>query len=116
MDLASIVGLVMCLVLVVFGITFDEGKIVFDNLTAFLHGPSAIITFGGAFCCILAMCGDFKDFFGKLKTASKIMKVQQNEIIESIKKLIQFSNVARKEGLLALEESANNLEEPFMKN
>ena len=35
MDLASIVGLVMCLVLVVFGITFDKGKIVFDNLYAF---------------------------------------------------------------------------------
>ena len=35
MDLASIVGLVMCLVLVVFGITFDEGKIVFDNLYTF---------------------------------------------------------------------------------
>ena len=89
MDLASIVGLVMCLVLVVFGITFDEGKIVFDNLSAFLHGPSAIITFGGAFCCILATCGDFKDFIEKLKTSSKVMKVQQNEVIESIKKLIQ---------------------------
>ena len=115
MDLASIVGLVMCLVLVIFGITYDEGKLVFDNLTSFLDAPSAIITFGGAFCCILAMCGDFKDFFGKLKTASKIMKVQQNEIIESIKKLIQFSNVARKEGLLALENTARELDDPFLK-
>lgn len=115
MDLASIVGLVMCLVLVVFGITFDEGKIVFDNLTAFLHGPSAIITFGGAFCCILATCGDFKDFIEKLKTSSKVMKVQQNEVIESIKKLIQFSNVARKEGLLALENTARELDDPFLK-
>ena len=115
MDLASIVGLVMCLVLVIFGITYDEGKFVFENLTSFLDAPSAIITFGGAFCCILAMCGDFKDFFGKLKTASKIMKVQQNEIIESIKKLIQFSNVARKEGLLALENTARELDDPFLK-
>ena len=115
MDLASIVGLVMCLVLVIFGITYDEGKLVFENLTSFLDAPSAIITFGGAFCCIFAMCGDFKDFFGKLKTASKIMKVQQYEIIESIKKLIQFSNIARKEGLLALENTARDLDDEFLK-
>ena len=115
MDLASIVGLVMCLVLVIFGITFDDGKLVFDNLTSFLDAPSAIITFGGTFCCIIAMCADFKDFFGKLKTASKIMKVQQYEIIESIKKLIQFSNIARKEGLLALENTARELDDPFLK-
>ena len=115
MDLASIVGLVMCLVMVIFGITFDDGKLVFDNLTSFLDAPSAIITFGGTFCCIIAMCADFKDFFGKLKTASKIMKVQQNEIIESIKKLIQFSNTARKEGLLALENTARELDDPFLK-
>ena len=43
MDLASIVGLVMCLVLVIFCITYDEGKLVFENLTSFLDAPSAIL-------------------------------------------------------------------------
>lgn len=114
-DLASIVGLVVCLVLVIFGITYDEGSFVFSNLTSFVDVPSAIITFGGTFCCVLAMSADFKDFFGKIKTASKIMKIQQYEIVESIKKLIQFSNVARKEGLLALENTARDLDDEFLK-
>ena len=115
MDLASIVGLVVCFVLVIFGICFDDGGLAFGNLTAFLDAPSAIITFGGAFCCVLAMCADFKDFINKLKTSSKVMKLQQNEVIESIKKLIQFSNIARKEGLLALENQARELDDPFLR-
>ena len=77
-DLASIVGLVVCFVLVIFGITFDDGGLVFGNLSAFIDVPSAIITFGGAFCCVLAMCADFKDFINKLKTSSKVMKMQEN--------------------------------------
>ena len=115
MDLASIVGLVVCFILVIFGICFDDGGLVFSNLTAFVDAPSAIITFGGAFCCVLAMCADFKDFINKLKTSSKVMKLQQNEVIESIKKLIQFSNIARKEGLLALENQARELDDPFLR-
>lgn len=115
MDLASIVGLVVCFVLVIFGITFDDGGLAFGNLTAFIDVPSAIITFGGAFCCVLAMCGDFKDFINKLKTSSKVMKMQQSEVIESIKKLIQFANIARKEGLLALENQARDIEDPFLR-
>lgn len=115
MDLASIVGLVMCFVLVVFGIVFDDSALVFSNLTSFIDAPSAIITFGGALCCVLVMCGDFKDYISKFKTASKVMKVQQNEVIESIKTLIQFSNIARKEGLLALENQARELDDPFLK-
>ncbi len=115
MDLASLVGLVMCFILVIFGIVFDGGSIVVSNLTSFVDIPSAIITFGGAFCCILIMCGDFKDFINKFKTASKVMKIQQNEVIESIKTLIQFSNIARKEGLLALENQARDLDDPFLR-
>ncbi|MBR3769752.1 MAG: MotA/TolQ/ExbB proton channel family protein, partial [Lachnospiraceae bacterium] len=33
----------------------------------------------------------------------------------SIKNIIDLANVARKEGLLALEEAANNIEDPFLK-
>ena len=45
MDLATLVGIVMCLVLVIFGIVFDEGSIVFGNLISFLDAPSAILKF-----------------------------------------------------------------------
>ena len=62
MDLASVIGLVACGVLVVFGIVFDaKTGVNFGSLVNFLDVPSAIITFGGAFMCIMAgnTMGDF---------------------------------------------------------
>ena len=43
------------------------------------------------------------------------MKKEDNNVLEAIQELIRLSNIARKEGLLALEESANNMEDPFIK-
>ena len=43
------------------------------------------------------------------------MKVQQAHEAEVIRNIINLSNVARKEGLLALEEAANNIEDDFLK-
>ena len=115
MDLATLVGLVMCFVLVIFGIVFDGKNVIFANLTAFLDAPSAIITFGGAICCVLIMCSSFADLgkkFGGFKIA---LKTEESNILEAIENLIKLSNIARKEGLLALEESANNMEDPFVR-
>ena len=115
MDLATLVGLVMCFVLVIFGIVFDGKNVIFANLTAFLDAPSAIITFGGTICCVLIMCSSFADLgkkFGGFKIA---LKTEESNILEAIENLIKLSNIARKEGLLALEESANNMEDPFVR-
>ena len=55
MDIASVLGLAMCLVLVIFGIVFDkDAGIVLSNLVSFVDVPSILITFGGSFSCILA--------------------------------------------------------------
>ena len=52
MDLASILGLVICFVLCIFGIVVgDAGWAALKN---FLDAPSALITFGGSFFCVLA--------------------------------------------------------------
>ena len=99
MDLASIIGLIACLVLVIFGIvTGDEGAAALLN---FLHAPSALITFGGAFACILAS-NSISDFIGGLKSMGLIFKSPAMDTPEIIKKIIELSNVARKEGLLSL--------------
>ncbi|MBD5106606.1 MAG: motility protein A [Lachnospiraceae bacterium] len=112
MDLASIIGLIACLVLVIFGIvTGDEGAAALLN---FLHAPSALITFGGAFACILAS-NSISDFVGGLKSMGLIFKSPAMDTPEIIKKIIELSNVARKEGLLSLEEAAGDLDDEFLK-
>ena len=111
MDLATLIGLILCFGLVIFGITVEDG---FGVLQNFVDFPSILITFGGAFCSTLA---SFKmnDFLTGIKGFSIALKQQKFEQTEIIKKIIELSNVARKEGLLALEEAAESLDDQFMK-
>lgn len=111
MDIASLLGLVICLALVIFGIVAGNG---FGAVMNFLDLNSALITFGGAFCCILAS-NSIPDFVGGLKSFTLILKVPTFNTGEIIGKIIELSNVARKEGLLALEEAAGNLDDPFLR-
>ena len=50
-----------------------------------------------------------------LKSFTLILKVQPTNEEETIKQIISLSNIARKEGLLALEEAANNIDDEFLK-
>lgn len=112
MDLATLVGIVVCFVLVVFGIvTGDAG---FAALGNFIHAQSALITFGGAFFSVMVFFS-MSDYLKSLKAFKIAIKAPKNNEGETIGKIIELSNIARKEGLLALEEAANNLEDEFMK-
>lgn len=57
----------------------------------------------------------FGKFIEDIKSIRLAMKVQQAHEAEVIRNIINLSNVARKEGLLALEEAANNIEDDFLK-
>ena len=86
------------------------------SIMAFLDLPSALITFGGAFASILAMSGSIPEFLAKLKSFSLATKVASSDEAEKIKQIIELSNVARKDGLLQLEEAANSsIDDEFMK-
>lgn len=111
MDIASIIGLLACLALMIFGMVFGKS---FSMVLSFLHAPSALITFGGAFMCILASYS-LPNFVGGLKSFMLIFKESAMNVPEIIQKIIDLSNVARKEGLLSLEEAAGDIEDDFLK-
>ena len=74
MDLASILGLIICGVLIVFGITFERGTgFVFSKLENFWDIPSILITIGGTFTCVLAS-NSMKDFVKGIKSFVFILK------------------------------------------
>lgn len=115
MDIASILGLVLCFVLVIFGIIFDkDAGIVVSNLFSFVDVPSILITFGGSFSCILASY-TLPNYLGGLKSIALIFKMSTMNMPDVIKKIIELSNVARKEGLLSLEEAASDIDDEFLK-
>ena len=111
-DLASLIGLIACIGLVIFGmVNGDDGV---AAIGFFLDPASAFITFGGAICATMASMS-MSDFVGGLKSFTLIFKPVTVNIPEMITKIIELSNVARKEGLLSLEEAAGDLEDQFMK-
>ena len=92
MDLASIIGLILGAVLTVFGI-LSSGAALGDYWDA----PSALITFGGAFSCVLCS-HTMQEFINGIKGIKLAFKVPVVNTSEMIKNIIDLSNVARKEG------------------
>ena len=99
MDLASILGIVISLILVIFAIIVDTMD--FATLIPFFNIPSILITVGGAFCAVLAS-NTMNDFIGGLKSIKLVFKTPTLDTPQIIAKIIELSNVARKEGLLSL--------------
>ncbi len=112
MDIASIIGFALCIFLVIFSIvTGEQGLSAIFN---FADWKSALITLGGAFCSVLA-ANPMKDFTEGLKSMKLVFKIPQSNTPDVIRKIIDLSNVARKEGLLSLEEAASDLDDAFLK-
>lgn len=112
MDIASLLGIILGAVMVVFGII--SGKAGASALTNFYDLPSIIITIGGSLCGVLG-AHKVPDFINGFKGFSLAIKAQKQDAGEVIKNIIDLSNVARKEGLLALDEASNGVEDPFLK-
>ena len=117
MDLATIIGLVAAFLLMIFGMVFDSNtmSVNFGAVKAFIDVPSLLITFGGAFMATMAMCDSPGEFVKSLKSFTLNFKTVPMNEEETIKSIINLSNIARKEGLLALEEAAGSIEDDFMK-
>ncbi|MDD2968310.1 MAG: MotA/TolQ/ExbB proton channel family protein [Lachnospiraceae bacterium] len=112
MDIASVIGLLLCFGLIIYGIASgDQG---FAALGNFVDLPSIYITLGGSFSVMLASYS-LKEYVSSLKSITLIFKAPKSNTSEIIKKIIDLSNVARKEGLLSLEEAAGDLDDEFLK-
>ena len=111
MDIASILGLVICFGMVILGIATSGGISTIGN---FIDIPSVAITFGGAFSAILATY-TLQEFVAGLKSFALIFKLPSVNTSEMIHKIIELSNIARKEGLLSLEEATTEMEDEFLK-
>lgn len=112
MDIASIVGLILAFALMIYGMS--DGPAGMAGVAGFWDPASALITFGGSLGATLA-ANTMQSFVDGMKSISLIFKLPKNDEAGAIKTIIELSNVARKEGLLALEESSNSIEDEFMK-
>lgn len=108
MDLATIIGIVAALIFTIVSI-FLSGE-----LSIYFDAPSAMITFGGAFASVLVSF-PLDRYIASLKAIGLVFKQVTMDEASVIKKIIELSNIARKEGLLALEEAAEAVDDDFLK-
>lgn len=95
--------------MVVYGIISNGASI-----PDYLDLPSTVITIGGSLAGVLGS-HKLKDFIGGFKSMALVFKDEVMDAGAVISNVINLANVARKEGLLALEEASGDIEDPFLK-
>ncbi|AZR40875.1 MULTISPECIES: flagellar motor protein PomA [Marinobacter] len=97
MDFATLIGLVGAILLIASAVILGVSPDVFIN------PPSILIVVGGTMLVVLAKFS-FHQFFSAFKVAARAFKFRLPDTRESIDELIEVANVARKQGMLGLEE------------
>ncbi len=97
MDLATLIGLIGSFAIVVVAMFLGGSVIVFINV------PSLLIVIVGTLAVVL-MKFDLKQFLGAVKVAIKAFVFKLDNVEELIPTIVNLADVARKGGLLALEE------------
>ena len=113
MELGSIIGLSLALAFLVVSIIITSGG---DpaGILPFLHAPSAMTVVGGTLASGLISV-KLKNFIVSFKAAGVAFKPPVLDPAAAIDTIVQLANTARKEGVLALEESAANMGDQFLK-
>ena len=109
MDPATLLGVVIAFV-AIFLANFLEGG---APMAMFLL-PPMILVFGGTFGVAMAS-GLHKDTIGALKDLVKAFTAQVPAPDQSVGQLVELAEQARRNGLLALEEQARSVEDPFLR-
>ncbi len=108
MNISGLIGLLAACGLIVFGM-ISGGEI-----TNFLDPASAAIVFGGTigalfFAYPMSVIGNVPKMMGM------VFKPPKNKPQDAIDQMVEYAKTARSKSLLALEESANECTDPFMK-
>ncbi len=109
MELTTIIGLVSGMAMLIIGIFWGGGVI-----SSFIDPSSVMITIGGSIAALF-VAYPMRD----IATLTKVMGVvfkkgRQTDPKGAISVIIEMANLARKEGLLALEETARQLDDPYL--
>lgn len=108
MDIASLVGFLIAVAAIVFSVVAGGG-----NFGAFVDYPSLACVGGGGIAAVL-MCFPLKNVLtiGKVYKVAFINKLP--DIAGTIDTLVSLAELARREGLLALEQRVHEVKDPFI--
>jgi len=106
MDIATIIGVLLGLVVIVGAIAVGAGARTFINL------PSLAITIGGMLCATLIHFS-LSQFLGIFSVVKKTIVAKVPSQSELIQKMVNYAAINRRDGALALEQEISKLSDPF---
>ena len=111
MDIATIGGLGIGLFVIILGIVIGSGV---GGLFAFINIPSLFITLGGSFMALMTS-HPLSRTLGLMKLVRIAVRSHPMDAGRVISMIVTFSEKARREGLLALEDDLDELEDDFLR-
>ncbi len=109
MDIATLIGLVGGFAAVILGVLTSGGSI-----SGIIDIPSIFITVGGSYASIFIVA-PLKQALGVFKIIGRTFKTYDYGEKTIVQNMVALSEKARREGILALEEGLDDLDDPFMK-
>ncbi len=110
MDIASLLGLGLGFAFILMSMILGG-----SGLGVYVNIPSVLMVIGGSFAAIM-VSNPLSRVLGLTKYVSHVFKVPNYELEKTISTLVNFSERARREGLLALEDDIEEVEDEFLKN
>lgn len=111
MDIATLLGLVIGLLLVAFGMMDDSNSI--PNTFFSLKGLSVVL--GGTFAATVVNY-PFRQIMGLFRVAGNAFSRKSMDPMKIIDDLVSFSKITKNKGILELESSLDSIESKFMRN
>jgi chemotaxis protein MotA len=108
-DFLSFMGILVAFMAVIGGNWLEGGHI--DSL---INGPAMVIVTGGTVGAILLQT-PVPVFLHALRLSGRVFMPTRLDMLSTIEKLVTWSNIARKEGLLGLEAIADDEPDPFIR-
>ena len=106
-DISTIVGLILGIALV--GLAILLG----GSIGAYIDAPSMMIVIGGAIAATL-VAFPLGRVLGLPKVAMKCVFNKSSDALKLIEELVEYAEVARRDGILALEGLTDQMEDPFI--
>lgn len=111
MNISALTGFFCCFGMIITGIATNGGIRTIFN---FIHLPSMLVTFGGAFFAVMITSESFGEFVDGLRSFASAMSRQTRNLDDIANQIYEMAVISRRDGLLVLEEYGLKIENPYM--
>jgi chemotaxis protein MotA len=109
MDILTILGVVVGLGALLGGQMVEGG-----NIESLLQATAAVIVLGGTLGAVMVQF-TLPVFIRSIKMGIEVLTSPKDETLHYIEKMVEYSTIVRKQGILALENKVKEIKDPFMK-